>query len=116
MYTSARAKKEFEKHILRHMLPTFILWLISKEPVHGYELIKKIKGDKGVRVANASQIYPILKELTQKGMITQKRALQGRRVRKIYHVTGKGREMFREASRCLRESPLKREFMRELAA
>jgi len=98
------------------MLSTFLLWMISKKPMHGYELIKKIEEDGGFKVVTASRLYPILKSLTKNGLIVRENELNGRRVRKVYHITGKGQLALKNIKRCMLESELKRKFLREMAA
>ncbi len=100
--------------MLKHMLSGFLLWMISKKPVHGYELIKKIEEDGGFRIVTASKLYPILKILTKQGLIIQKKESQGQRVRKVYHITDKGREVLKHMKKCLCESALKRQFLKEM--
>lgn len=110
-----RARKDFGKKMLGHLFSTFMLWLISKEPLHGYELIKRIQDQKHLGAVGPAQVYPVLKGLTKSGLLAHEKAVQGKRVRKVYHITPKGREMLRNARRCLAENPLKRQFLREMA-
>ncbi|VVC03725.1 Transcriptional regulator PadR-like family protein [Candidatus Bilamarchaeum dharawalense] len=102
------------RQMLKHMLSAFLLWLISKKPVHGYELIKKIEKDGGFHVITASKLYPILKVLTKQGLISQKKESQGQRVRKVYHITEKGSSVLKQIKKCLCVSALKRQFLREM--
>jgi DNA-binding PadR family transcriptional regulator len=110
----AKGRKEFEKQMLRHLFPVFLLWYISKREVHGYELLKTLEGEEGFRIITASKLYPILKEMTSRGLIAQKKEMQGKRARKIYHITEKGRSVLREARKAMRGRPLKRRFMKEM--
>jgi len=107
---------DFERQILKHMLHTFMLWVISKGDTHGYELLKKLQDEKGLRMVSASQLYPILKDMVNEGLISKKNEMHGKRVRKVYHITSKGRQMLRDARRYLCASPLKRKFMKEMVA
>jgi DNA-binding PadR family transcriptional regulator len=107
-------RREFEKQMMRHMLSTFLLWFISKKPTHGYEIIKSLEGEEGFRVMTASQLYPLLKELTKAGLIFQQKEMQGKRARKTYHVTEKGLEALRAARKMMQQKPLKRQFLKEM--
>jgi DNA-binding PadR family transcriptional regulator len=107
--------KIMHKHMLKHMLSTFLLWLISKKPIHGYELIKKIEDDGGFKIVTASKLYPILKLLTKKGLISYEKEPHGQRIRKVYSITRKGKAALKHMKQCLMESDLKRQFLREMA-
>lgn len=106
--------KSFHKQMMRHMLSTFLLWYISKHKTYGYELIKTMEAEEGFRVMTASQIYPILKDLTKRGLVSQDKEMQGRRARKVYHLTEKGRDALQSAKKHMRKSPLRREFLLEM--
>ncbi len=109
-----KSKKVFEKHMLRHMLSTFLLWMISKGSVHGYELIKRLECEGGVRVITPSNLYPILKAMTKSGLITQVKELKGKRERKVYSITPAGKIALLKIKKHMQSKPLKRAFMREM--
>jgi len=109
-----KGRKVSEGQMLSHAFSLFVLWVISKEPSHGYQIMKRIKGDAGGRMVEASRLYPLLKELTVKGMICAKTELHGKRPRKIYHVSEKGRQALKDAKAFMKQNPLKRRFLREL--
>jgi DNA-binding PadR family transcriptional regulator len=106
--------RDFEKQMMRHMFSVFLLWYISKRRTHGYELIKKLEAEEGYRALTASQIYPMLKEMTHKGLIAQQREMQGKRAKKVYHITEAGRESLAEAKRHMVKKPLRRQFLKEM--
>ncbi len=72
---------------MRGMLSFMVLWLLSKRPMHGQELATEIQKRKGDR-PNPGTIYPALKGLTSKGLVTQHS--EGRN--RVYELTPKGRE------------------------
>ena len=78
-----------EKHMDRIFV--FMLWLINKHPMHGYEIIQVLKQN-SFPMATASRIYPLLMVMSLKGLITQKEKKQGKRVRKVYSLTIKGKQ------------------------
>jgi DNA-binding PadR family transcriptional regulator len=114
MLTSPESRRTFDKRMMRHMFSTFLLWYISRNRTHGYELIKRLEKEEKFKVIGASQLYPMLKALMRQGLISQKREMQGKRARKVYHITQKGREALQAAKRCMCQSPLKRQFLREM--
>jgi DNA-binding PadR family transcriptional regulator len=70
-----------------------ILGLLSSRPRSGYE-IKSIV-DRSTRffwAASYGQIYPELRRLEREGLIEGEDAPNGRRARRVYRLTGAGRE------------------------
>ena len=88
--------KEYDLKLLRSMKgfgKTMILWLISKERSHGYELMNKINeispsAEETVR--GPSKIYPVLHDLEEAGLIEGNWELHGKRKVKYYEVTDEG--------------------------
>ncbi|MCL2115342.1 MAG: PadR family transcriptional regulator [Methanobrevibacter sp.] len=83
--------------LMNGFLKIIILWIISKERIHGYEIIKKMKEgldedikNKGFVCPGSNRIYPILQELEKKGLIEGSLELQGKRKVKYYEITEKG--------------------------
>ncbi|MFN7991417.1 MAG: PadR family transcriptional regulator [Candidatus Micrarchaeia archaeon] len=108
------SRRAFEQQMLKHMFAHFLLWFIARKPVHGYDIIKTLEAEEGLRLVTASKLYPILKDLTRKGLIAQEKEMQGRRARKIYHVTAKGMDAIKEAKRYMHTRPIKRQFLKEM--
>ncbi|MDR2966664.1 MAG: PadR family transcriptional regulator [Methanobacteriaceae archaeon] len=84
--------------LMNGFLKLIILWIISKERIHGYEIIKKMKEgldedirNKGFVGPGSNRIYPILQELEKKGLIEGDLELQGKRKVKYYEITEKGK-------------------------
>jgi len=111
-----KGRRAFERMAMRHMFSTFLLWYISRGRMHGYELIKRLEQEEGFRVTTASQLYPMLKSLSKQGLVAQEKEMHGKRARKVYRITQKGRAQLQEAKKCMRMSPLKLEFLREMVA
>ena len=78
-----------------------ILGFLKEAEATGYDLKQRFQDPVGFfyRVSDGS-IYPALKKLAGDGLVTLRRERQGRRTRKVYAITPKGREHFR---RMLRE-------------
>ncbi|MGI8868983.1 MAG: PadR family transcriptional regulator [Mycobacteriales bacterium] len=87
------------------MLEFAILGLLADAPRHGYELRKRL-GELlgGLRVFSFGSLYPTLRRLEAKGLITPAApvdgvdapALSGRRARIVYQLTPEGKERFGE--------------------
>ena len=92
--------EDFDKTLLSNIIKSFlrimILWIITKERIHGYEIIKKMR--EGVEIPNdvefqgpgPNKIYPILHELEEKKLIKGDWELQGKRKVKYYEATCRG--------------------------
>jgi len=76
--------------LVRGVLPYLILRLVEKQAFHGYRVIKALRQKFGVYFG-PSTIYPMLKSLTAKGMLTvEMRFSSTQRPCKIYTLTEKG--------------------------
>ncbi|MBD3209955.1 hypothetical protein GF318_01085 [Candidatus Micrarchaeota archaeon] len=106
--------KNLEKRIGKEKLAIFLLWMISRKPQHGYEIIKTLEEDHSILRLPASRIYPILKGLEKKGLITHKKTMQGKRARKIYGITPKGRKVLAKAKEHFKKSRLMTEYAEDL--
>lgn len=67
----------------------FLLWLMRKKEMHGYEIMKMLEND-GVHAMGPSRLYPLLNGMLEQGLISQKEKKQGRRIKKVYILTKKG--------------------------
>jgi DNA-binding PadR family transcriptional regulator len=88
----------------------FLLWLIGKHEAHGYQIIKLLE-DEGMRIG-ANRLYPVLNNMLSDGMISQKEKRDGKRVRKVYVITSKGRKALAEGKKLFRG--IAGEFAREM--
>jgi DNA-binding PadR family transcriptional regulator len=55
------------------MLQMQILWLVSKKPVHGYELMKRLNELKTTKVTQGT-LYPALQRLEELSLIKRKKS------------------------------------------
>jgi len=78
----------------------FLLWLIGKHEAHGYQIIKILK-DEGIRVG-ANRLYPVLNAMLKDGVISQRERRDGKRVRKVYVITLKGRKVLEGGKKLFR--------------
>jgi DNA-binding PadR family transcriptional regulator len=72
---------------MRGMLSFLILWILAQKPIYGQQIAKEIEKRKGSKPTPGT-IYPALKELKKKGMITYEK--KGRLT--VYTITPKGRK------------------------
>jgi DNA-binding PadR family transcriptional regulator len=83
-------KKEIVQHIIRNLLDIQILQIINKQPTWGYKIKKEIETKSGLKIRHGV-LYPLLKKLEEKGLITSQKQQQGKRTRKVYVLTEKGK-------------------------
>jgi DNA-binding PadR family transcriptional regulator len=86
-----------EQSMKKGHISTLILLALEKGPSHGYNLMQVIKDDTyGVWNPTASSLYPHLSSLTEKGLIEFKTEMDGKRERKVYEITEKGRKTLKK--------------------
>lgn len=110
----AHTVKNFEKKMAKEKFSIFLLWMISKKEQHGYEIIKTIHDDPVMPNFAASKIYPLLNGLSRKGLISQKKVMQGKRARKVYYITDKGKDILKKARGHIRKSPLMMAYVEDM--
>jgi DNA-binding PadR family transcriptional regulator len=71
-----------------------VLWLLSKEPQHGYALLKRLRALKRAPVTQGA-LYPALAALEKQKLIKAEKA--GARGKKVYCVTPAGRKTLNDA-------------------
>ena len=69
----------------------YILTILHEGPVHGYQVISKFKKVIGKDVS-PSLVYPFLKQLEQKGLVTHTIKPVGAKKRKVFELTKDGKE------------------------
>lgn len=88
---------KFHNALVKGVRNIFILWLISKEKIHGYgimSILNKTHSDmSGKKAVHSSTIYPILHTLEKDGLIKSSQELNGNHKVKMYEITNKGLKM-----------------------
>jgi PadR family transcriptional regulator PadR len=80
----------------RDVFPLLTLHLIQREPAYGNRLIEEIEElTEGVIHVNPNTIYPLLRELEDRGMITGSWEHPDKRTRRYYSITAEGRKEYR---------------------
>lgn len=98
---------------MMHKAYLFLLWLISKKGMHGYEIIKLLEKE-NIRAMGPNRLYPMLNHMLSEGMISQKEKKTGKRVRKIYIATANGKRMLKEGKQMFKG--LLGQFVREMSS
>jgi len=88
----ANSQKEVSTKLLKGLLDLIILQFLSTEPMHGYQVITKIRKKYGVYFG-PSTIYPLLGTLEKKGYVQSNWNMDFERPRKIYSLTSDGQNM-----------------------
>ena len=79
------------------MLLLLVMNLIKKKSCYGKEMIRIIKAETGIEIAEGT-LYPILKKLKQEQLVVTKWVgVEGdERPKKYYYLTGKGGNLLQE--------------------
>ncbi len=86
------SQKEVSNKLMKGLLDMIILQFLNNEPMHGYQIITKIRKNFGVYFG-PSTIYPLLNTLEKKGFVDSKWDMNHERPRKTYHLTSDGQAM-----------------------
>jgi PadR family transcriptional regulator, regulatory protein PadR len=85
-------QKEVQTKLAKGLLDLIILQFLKGQPMHGYEIITKIRKNFGVYFG-PSTIYPLLSTLEKKNYIQSKWDMSSERPRKVYQLTNDGNSM-----------------------
>jgi DNA-binding PadR family transcriptional regulator len=78
----------------------FMLWFIGKGHVHGYEIIKTLKAN-GMKGVSPAKVYTLLSMMKAKGLVSLENIPHGKRIKKVYTVTAKGRVFLKNGKKNL---------------
>ncbi len=85
-------QKEVQVKLMKGLLDLIILQFLNTEPMHGYQIITKIRKSFGVYFG-PSTIYPLLGTLEEKGYVSSEWNMTSERPRKVYKLTTEGQSM-----------------------
>jgi PadR family transcriptional regulator PadR len=85
-------QKEVQAKLAKGLLDLIILQFLSAQPMHGYQVITKIRKSFGVYFG-PSTIYPLLATLEKKGFVNSQWNMNNERPRKIYKLTTEGQNI-----------------------
>ncbi|HTQ11052.1 MAG TPA: PadR family transcriptional regulator [Fimbriimonadaceae bacterium] len=72
-------------------IEAMVLGALQSEPLHGYEIVRRIKESGGAGKLSEGQIYPYLHQLEEKGMLTSEwKTDTGAAPRRVYQLTESG--------------------------
>jgi DNA-binding PadR family transcriptional regulator len=92
MLKIASSQKEVSTKLMKGLLDVIILQYLKNEPMHGYQIITKIRKGFGVYFG-PSTIYPLLATLEKKGYVDSEWNMDCERPRKVYKLTNDGESM-----------------------
>jgi len=79
----------------REVLPLLVLHYISEGPSYGNRLMERIgEVTAGVLSVNPNTMYPLLRQLEERGLIEGRWEHPERRTRRNYEITAKGRKEY----------------------
>jgi PadR family transcriptional regulator PadR len=85
-------QKEIQTKLAKGLLEMIILQFLNHDPMHGYQIITKIRRSFGV-CFGPSTIYPLLITLEKKGCVKSTWNMDAERPRKVYELTNEGRNV-----------------------
>ncbi len=117
-----RHERKMIRGFMRGFGKIIILWLISKKPQHGYEIMTQLHEASPLssKMPSTSMIYPVLHKLEKKGLINGTWEYQGKRKIKYYEITQEGVESLERIRKLvskgqeLGKSNLYRDFMEDI--
>ena len=86
------SQKEVQVKLMKGLLDLIVLQFLSAQPMHGYQIITKIRKGFGVYFG-PSTIYPLLATLEKKGFVNSEWNMNNERPRKIYKLTNEGQSL-----------------------
>jgi len=84
--------KEVQVKLMKGLLDLIVLQFLSAQPMHGYQIITKIRKTFGVYFG-PSTIYPLLNMLEKRGYVKSEWNMQNERPRKVYKLTSEGQSL-----------------------
>ncbi len=83
----------FDRELLKGTTETLVLATLGQQPSYGYELVERLRRQSdGIFELGEGTLYPLLYKLEAKGWIAGKwEAGPGKRRRRVYHITARGR-------------------------
>jgi len=93
---------QIKQRFVKSFLDMLILRLVEAEPTWGYDIIKDTESTYKVKLRHGA-LYPMLNQLKAKGFVKSRKELQRGRVRKIYEITRRGKQILHAYHDSLRE-------------
>ena len=87
-------QKEIQTKLAKGLLDMIALQLIDSQPMHGYQVITKIRKTFGIYFG-PSTIYPLLANLEKKGYLKSEWNMDSEKPRKVFTITTVGQTMLK---------------------
>lgn len=84
--------KQVQVKLMKGLLDLIVLQFLSSKPMHGYQIITKIRKTFGVYFG-PSTIYPLLNALEKNGYVQSEWNMNNERPRKVYKLTSEGHKL-----------------------
>ncbi|MEM0312956.1 MAG: PadR family transcriptional regulator [Candidatus Bathyarchaeia archaeon] len=97
-----RLRKRIVQHIVKNLLDVQVLKILDKEPMWGYKIKRFIEETSGLKIRHGT-LYPLLDWLEQEGFIESHEQTHGRRKRRIYSLTNRGRSFLEDYRGIIKE-------------
>jgi PadR family transcriptional regulator PadR len=85
-------QREIQTKLTKGLLDLIILQFLDARPMHGYQIITKIRKSFGVYFGTCT-IYLVLAALERKGYVTGEWSMETERPRKFYKLTSQGKNV-----------------------
>jgi DNA-binding PadR family transcriptional regulator len=85
-------QKEVQVKLTKGLLDMIVLQFLDEQPMHGYQIISKIRKSFGVYFG-PSTVYPLLSSLEKKGYVSSDWNMESERPRKVYKLTSEGQSL-----------------------
>ena len=79
-------------HLVSDFARFYVLTILYESPIHGYGVLRKFKDRLGKPIS-PGLIYPFLRQLNEKGLITYTIEPVGEKEKKLYQLTDKGKKL-----------------------
>src|SRR5258706_7041716 len=77
-------------------VPHTLLRLLMEGPTHGYELRRRLVAYRHFYPLSNVNVYPVLKDLEEQGLVCSRNELCESRIRKVYEILAKGVSAFEQ--------------------
>ena len=108
MFHKTKLEQSIDKRLINACLDYLILLQLSKEPTHGYGLIKIFRTRFNIYLG-PSTVYPILDALEKQNLIRRRYVIINERAKKVCEITEKGREKLERMRSALKSMSLREE-------
>ncbi len=94
--------RDMKRRFVKSFLDMLVLILVQSEPLWGYKILKKTENLYQIKLRHGA-LYPLLNALEQNGFLTSEKQYQKGRMRKVYTITPKGKQLIEEYNNMLKE-------------